>query len=113
MVSAETYRLCARLHPFRILFRDYEDLRMFNLARGRLSALFLFQLLRLQMCCLQTGWGTRAGIGDPTAATNAASAASDSKISDEKLQADVQRYTDSPGRTNPAPFLQSDVGYAR
>ena len=33
----------------------------------------------------QTGWGTRAGIGDPTAATAAAAAAS-ANPSDEKLQ---------------------------
>ncbi len=61
----------------------------------------------------QTGWGTRAGIGDPAAATAAASAAK--SPSDEKLAVEAQRYGASssmPNFSQPVPMYRSaDDGF--
>lgn len=64
---------------------------------------------------LQTGWGTRAGIGDPTAATAAADknkAASQEKLEEENVTVSpVPRYPDAERYHQPAVELQE--GYAR
>lgn len=58
---------------------------------------------------LQTGWGTRAGIGDPAAATAAATA----NASDEKLQGDAQKfYTPSSQEPHqPTPQYAKQAGF--
>lgn len=70
----------------------------------------------------ETGWGTRAGIGDPAAATAAAAAKKSQNPGDEKLREDAQRYHDAPSRApdnyQPAPMYRrptdlTDVGYAQ
>jgi hypothetical protein len=56
----------------------------------------------------ETGWGTRAGIGDPTAAT----AAADSGISDDKMR---KPYHDlaSPTPHYPQQPMEMQIGHAR
>jgi len=53
---------------------------------------YYFAIMKVYALCTlhETGWGTRAGIGDPTVATAAAANASN-----EKLQ-DAARYKDPP-----------------
>ena len=54
---------------------------------------------------LQTGWGTRAGIGDPTAAT----AAADKGGSNEKVEPEVT-VSPAPRYPEPQPY-QANQGY--
>lgn len=50
---------------------------------------------------IQTGWGTRAGIGDPTAATSAAGAV------DEKIERPASPYRDIPSPPD-RPYYERD-----
>ena len=61
------------LHPVWLLLLDHEaSSTRFSLCTRYVYALYM---LVSPLTCCQTGWGTRAGIGDPTAATAAAARA--------------------------------------
>ena len=68
------------------------------------------------MACLQTGWGTRAGIGDPSAAMAAVDDKPSESMHDIKGPSSPpqQRYHDMPA---PAPQyaqqMEMQTGFAR
>ncbi|KAG5219521.1 glycosyltransferase family protein [Salix suchowensis] len=65
MDPSARYRLRTRIHLVRILFRYHETICPLHASRGKLSVRPLCDL------AADTGWGTRAGIGDASAATAA------------------------------------------
>jgi len=79
---------------------------------------YYFAIMKIYALCTlhETGWGTRTGIGDPSAATAAAA-----NVSNEKLP-EVARYQDSPaptppyqhhGNAHPRPRGGGGYGYAQ
>jgi hypothetical protein len=83
------YHPCPRLHSLWVLFRHNETLCSLYATRGNyLPSLRAADLIPL---CPQTGWGTRAGIGDAGAATAALADADNARLQ-EKVTADNNTY---------------------
>jgi hypothetical protein len=64
---------------------------------------YYFAIMKLYALCTlhETGWGTRAGIGDPTAATAAISNASNEKFRDSTGYQDVPTYQQQQPQHDP------------
>ena len=97
MVQAAGHHLRPGLHSLWLLLCYHETLRIMHVARGGIRYFFSVFCSAKTFVSDQTGWGTRAGIGDPTMAT---AAADDKSPSNEKLQ-DAQRYEVSGGNWRP------------
>lgn len=87
--SSTRYHLCTGIHPIRLLFRCHEAVCLVHTTRGwflRPSDMSLANLI------WQTGWGTRAGIGDASAATAAMDANNEKSINNNPYQQQADSY---------------------
>ncbi len=100
------HHIRASLHRLWLLFRNNEAICSLHTSRGSCQALIKKKFTH----CFQTGWGTRSGIGDISAATAAVDAGS---RSDEKT---AESYPIQPVAQPQSPFSDdyaADMAYAK